>query len=320
MPRSDDPFDSTGRMRMPTFGQDLSEGVVGSSSAYGAADVASELEDRVARLEQGLLSFRGQLAQLSADRNRRTVLIGGVPTRPRASSGGRTASILATDLQQDIGPSTYRYDYSQSARPSISPPAPRTPTQTDPSTVTPSFSFDDPGVDDPFVSPPRPPAPAGNERTTNSRQRQQYEFKSLYEMLADERSARRRLEMQMKSLRAEIANLHYQISQQSNVHSQRSSYYAQMDPMVGSSKLHALLRDTETSRPTTSHSPQQQEFNRFEAEQAGLVSRFSGSESEAIGAEEANEMQTPYDAYQTPVEEQGRFPFDDGRRGTDGMF
>lgn len=320
IPRTEDPFDIAMAKVTPAFQRDMSERDVGSASAFDT-DFSRDLEDRVARLEAGLQSFRGQLAQLSADRNRRTVLIGGVPMRPRASSGGRTASILATDLQQDLEPSNYQYDYTRNVQSPTSPPPPRTPTRTDPSTVTPTFSFDDRTVDDPFVSPSRAPTvSAGSGNNANPTLPPQHTFRSLYEMLADERSARRKLETQMKALRADIANLHYQVSLQSNIQSQRSSYYAPMDPMVGSSRLHALLRDTETSPPSTAHSQQQREFERFSTSQQGLVSRFSGSESETGGAAEAEELQTPYDAYQTPQEEQGRFPLTEQVRTAGGMF
>ena len=57
----------------------LGEKEAASASGLGTVEYASDLEDRVAKLEQGLLTFRGQLAQMSADRNRRTVIIGGVP-------------------------------------------------------------------------------------------------------------------------------------------------------------------------------------------------------------------------------------------------
>jgi hypothetical protein len=139
-------------------------------------------------------------------------------------------------------------------------------------------------------------------------------------MLADERSARRRLEMQMRGLREEIANLHYQVSSASNFQSQRSSYYAAMDPQVGSSRLHALLRDTEESPPGTAQSGQQQGSTGLNAR---IVSRFSGSESEAGGMAESTELETPYEAYQTPIEE-GSFPFSNqprtGARNDGEMF
>jgi hypothetical protein len=158
-----------------------------------------------------------------------------------------------------------------------------------------------------------PPAasPAGNANGRARNQTPQYTFRSLYEMLTDERSARRRLEAQMRGLREEISNLHYQVSLQSNVQSQRSSYYAQ-----GSSRLHALLRDTEDSPPGTGDQQGGAGTADLSAEQQRVVSRFSGSESEA----ETGELQTPYEEYQTPQEEQAPFPFDERRTAEGDMF
>ena len=256
---------------------------VRSPSTLGT-ELSRDLEDRVAKLESGLRSFRGELAQLTTDRNRRTVVVGGIPTRRRAPSGGRTASILADTLQLDFPPSSYQYDYSDTLRPSTSPQSPRTPVGTDPSATIPDLPVPERAADDPFSTPSLPRAAletsAGNGNAASQSQPPQYTFRSLYEMLADERSARRRLESQMRGLRDEIANLHYQVSQ-SNAQSQRSSYYAPMDPMVGSSRLHALLRDTESSPPGTSQSQQQRQSGgpRDSADQPRVVSRLAAQKA-----------------------------------------
>lgn len=292
-----------------------------SPSAFGT-ELSQDLEDRVARLEAGLLNFRGELAQLTADRNRRTVLIGGngLSTPPRrASSGGRTASMLAETLASDLEPSTYRYEYSggarSGARPSTSPEPPRTPTRfADPSAAVPAMPVYQRTSEEHYRTPSPPVAPAAstsNGNGTARNQTPQYTFRSLYEMLTDERSARRRLESQLRGLREEISNLHYQVSLQSNVQSQRSSYYAQ-----GSSRLHALLRETEDSPPGTSAQQRASGTTGLSAEQQRIVSRFSGSESESG----TGDIQTPYDAYQTPQEEQAHFPFGEQRRGQGDMF
>ena len=45
--------------------------------------------------------------------------------------------------------------------------------------------------------------------------------------------------------------------------------------------------------------------------QAGMVSRFSGSDSEAAvegDGDDEEALQTPYEAYQTPIEERAPFP------------
>ena len=317
-----DPFDQGGPLGVSPASR-RAQTDVGSPSALGT-ELSQDLENRVARLEAGLQNFRGELAQIASERNRRTVLIGGGPAqvpRRRASSGGRTASMLADTLQSDLEPSSYNYHYTDPVRPSTSPQPPRTPTRfPDPSIAVPAIPVYERTMDDPFMSPSpnQAPPPIGSASTRNepSQSQQQahvpqHTFRSLYEMLADERSARRRLETQMRNLRDEIQNLHYQVSLQSNVQSQRSSYYASIDPMVGSSRLHALLRETEDSRPGTMQSMQQGGTGalRLSTEQpAAVVSRFSGSESEGFIGDH-DELRTPYDAYQTPREEQGGFPF-----------
>lgn len=293
-----------------------------SPSALGT-ELSQDLEDRVARLEAGLLSFRGQLQQLAADRNRRTILIGstGVSTRPRrASSGSRTASMLAETLATDLEPSSYQYDYSRGARPSTSPEPPRTPTRfADPSAAVPAMPVYTRTSEEHYRTPSPPIASTAaanngnghsNGNGTTRGQTPQHTFRSLYEMLTDERSARRRLETQMRGLREEISNLHYQVSLQSNVQSQRSSYYAQ-----GSNRLQALLRETEDSPPGTGVQQHGSGITGLSAAQQRVVSRFSGSESES-----GTELQTPYEAYQTPQEEQARFPFGEQGRGPGDMF
>ena len=313
----DDPFVTAGPSgTSPSFlrGSDQSPGDIHSPSALGT-ELSRDLEDRVARLETGLQNFQSALTQLSREGNRRTVLIGGVPTRP-ASSGGRTASMLAETLQSDLQPSSYQYNYSEIPRPRTSPQPPRTPppirTSNQPS-IPPMPAWER-TAGDPFSSPPPLPGlasvTAGTGNGIGSRQNQppQHTFRSLYEMLADERSARRRLETQMRGLREEIANLTYQVSVQSNVQSDRSSYG--IDPVVGSSRLHALLQETETSPPSTGQSQQQQQrISGLSTEGQPVVSRFSGSESDA-GFAPSEDLQTPLEAYQTPAEEQGPFLWD----------
>lgn len=307
-----------------------------SPSAFGS-QLSQDLEDRIARLEAGLHSFRGELAQIAADRNRRTILVGRVPTpsiRRRASSGGRTASMLAETLALDLEPSTYHYGYNEAGRPSTSPQPPSTPPRryTGPSAL-PNFSTREPRAEPArsrSPSPPPPPPQATPGASINhgdgggGRQQAppQHTFRSLYEMLSDERSARRRLEMQMRGLREEISNLHYQVSVGSNIQSQRSSYQASMDPRIGSSRLHALLQGTEDSPSGTARSNRQRD-SRGIITDPRIVSRFSGSESEA-GMPEYTELETPYEAYQTPVGEHESFPFAEqartGTRAEDVMF
>lgn len=291
----------------PPLRQDASIKGTGATSTVGT-EASRDLEDRVATLEAGVHTFRGQLAQLSADRRRGTARIGESSPESVSSRGGRSASELAKDLQQDLPPSDYQYERSRPVRTTASPPrrSPVTPTRANPSTLTPPLSScDPPGNNDPFVSPIREATnKALHVNTCTNFSMPQYTFRSLYEMLADERSARRRLETEMKALRAEVASLHDQLSQQADVRSERSIYHAAVDPMVGSSRLHAMLQGTE-SPASTVQSHTEHESGEYRAARERLTSRFSRSESELGYASqmEAEELHTPYDEYRTPMEE-----------------
>lgn len=157
-------------------------------------------------------------------------------------------------------------------------------------------------------------------------------FKSLYQMLSDERSARRRLESQLRGLRTEIQDLQFQVSAQPRAQSQRSSY---MLAAVPSARLRDLLRETDDS-PTEcaarrDASPDGLGDPRTGAQEAVVVSRFSGSTTQqeslaeaGAGAgddseEDEGQAQTPCEVYETPSE--GRSPFAYGRGGHEGgMF
>jgi len=306
-----DPFDTRGGSQ-----GELNVGTVdiNSFSAMGT-ELSRDLEDRVARLENGLRDFQASLGRLNAERKQRASLTtntpcqpGSGPRRARASSGGRSASFLARDLQGDLEPSSYEYDYRDTLkpRPATSPQQPQTPVAV---SGNPALTVPMPAMDDPFVSPAMPPPmPAANDNG-NSSQMPQHTFRSLYEMLNDERSARRRLEQTMRNLQDELANLHYQVSVSSNVQSQRNSY------MPSSTRLQALLAGTEESPPQTSDS----QHHRFSGGEGlsidpRVVSRFSGSESEHVHVDEEG-METPYELYQTPAEERFRYEEREG-----GMF
>ncbi|KAI6878388.1 hypothetical protein KC360_g8660 [Hortaea werneckii] len=260
----------------------------------------------------------------------------------------------------------------------------------------------------PVLFPPDPsPLPQQQQQ-----QQHQHTFKSLYEMLADERSARRNLERQLQGLRREIRDLHVQVSSPSPS-SEAAPSPASLD--LDRSQKRALAWDRETSHrgrrgreesgnanpgghslmvvskggggggdgngPSASHSrdfppqnlrtafpsngpradadaggrgggaPQPQPQGMGHAGHTvsfsdpsyhhhdggsgkGVISRFSGSESEAGGGgggggaqtssmkryeeqqqpeletdEDDEELVTPLEAYQTPSEEAGRFGF-----------
>ncbi|KAF2171980.1 hypothetical protein M409DRAFT_50585 [Zasmidium cellare ATCC 36951] len=330
-----------GHRPSPSFGD------VRLSSGAGT-EMSKDLEDRVAKLEAGLQNFQNSLQRLTAERNRRTIIMGSVNTR-RSSNDMRTPSLLADTLADPLEPSSYEYEYGHTIRPSTSPqPPPPAPAQTQGSledpfgpdlprpsasarqsipppaqTAPPPARGSTAGTSQPDRSPenfpmplqshpPTQHAPAPSSSTvgtatalstrTTPTQPQPYTFSSLYQMLSDERSARRKLENQLKSLQREISDLHTQVSinttASSAVHSTRSSYM-----LAGSStRLQELLRETEEagSPPRSAHA-------RDSGAGAGMISRFSGSESEAGvgGAGEygyEDSLATPYEAYRTPRE------------------
>jgi hypothetical protein len=150
----------------------------------------------------------------------------------------------------------------------------------------------------------------GSSKETPLSQPPQHTFRSLYEMLADERSARRRLESQLRGLRQDITDLHHQVTTSSQFQSTRSSYLI----AGSSSRLQDLLRETgesspldensdeheppfhlpssppvlPTSYPATRTSTAAQRRSDLSSSlslvigSAPVVSRFSGSDSEAL--------------------------------------
>lgn len=301
-------------------------------------EMSRDLEDRVARLEDGLQHFRRSLQRLTNDRNRRTVVMGQGRT-PSSVAGARTPSMLA-DTLLDFSPSDYPYNFNENTqRPSTSPHRPQTPVRPTDSASAGRLAMPPlprtMSADEPFIT-PSPPVmtsllppgmgPASNASNSSpaapAPQTQQYTFKSLYEMLSDERSARRRLESQLRNMRQEINNLHYQVSAGSHAaDSHRSSFAPPLDPHTASTRLGDLLRATDASPPgvATASSREYRDSSGttglssfpFTAGRPGVVSRFSASESEAgaggPGTDEVD-LETPYEAYQTPREERSRYP------------
>lgn len=315
-------------------------GDIGSLSGIGT-ELSRDLEDRVAKLEAGLHHFQRSLQRLTNDRNRRTVIMGGVP-HSRSPSDARTPSMLA-DTLTDFAPSAYQYDLqgpqqrpTTSPEPQVLPQSPRTPVRSTetmrprvppvPERAPEAFSTPPPPIMTPLLPAGMGAGNGGHAGTSGNGQPPQYTFGALYEMLNDERSARRRLESQLRGLKQEINYLQYQVSAGSHVQSQHSSAYGPTDPTIGSSRLRDLLQETENSRPGSSErQPQRDSSNTgFSSNPPGMVSRFSGSESEAgTGAAEgeAEEPATPYDAYLTPSEERaGRYPLGEQRLSEGEMF
>ncbi|KAI5370343.1 hypothetical protein Slin15195_G012200 [Septoria linicola] len=309
------------------------------SSGVGT-EMSRDLEDRVAKLEAGLQTFQKSLQKLTADRNRRTIVMGGGVTTKGSSGDMRTPSLLADTLAGALEPSGYEYEYGHTIRPSTSPQPPL------PASVQGR-------VEDPFgpeLSTPGPrtshagpltshaPSPSRMWRTSEARpkpveqeraltpqttsatmaavtpgtngsggaaQPQQYTFRSLYQMLADERSARRKLENQLKGLRQEISDLHSQVNSTSNQESTRSSYM-----LAGSSsRLQDILRETGEGSPPDASPRSLKRQSALSAQSSGgapVISRFSGSDSEALtqdfGQDHDDLLETPYSDYQTPRE------------------
>ncbi|KAI7467960.1 hypothetical protein KC351_g13837 [Hortaea werneckii] len=245
-----------------------------------------------------------------------------------------------------------------------------------------------------------------HQHQPHHQQNHPHTFKSLYEMLADERSARRNLEVQLRGLRREIRDLHWQVSSSSS--SPAAPSPASLDlalkrptgdrevmrsrsgrgergigtsgggTMAGSQggddegvglssgsqsrgfppqRLRTAFASSDGSgagRNPGAPQPQRQREGILGNEvylsdpsyhhslhggsvKGGVISRFSGSESEAGGGyaetttmgrryeeqqrgveetDDEDELMTPLEAYQTPLEEAGRFGF----RGEGGVF
>ncbi|KAI7333079.1 hypothetical protein KC315_g4349 [Hortaea werneckii] len=211
-------------------------------------------------------------------------------------------------------------------------------------------------------------------------QQQQYTFKSLYEMLSDERSARRNLEVQLRGLRREIRDLHLQVSSSSSsvvVDASADASLESRSRMLGDLLMaqgergdgNALSGRFQDSFPSQQQrrrhrsdfssdgpgsgreggGPQSQGVGDLGINPAylsqpssqhavgsqggGVISRFSGSESEAGGGggaettrtameryeeqrgeetDDEDELMTPLEAYQTPREEVSRVGLREG--------
>ncbi|KAK0310727.1 hypothetical protein LTR01_003882 [Friedmanniomyces endolithicus] len=251
--------------------RNFSDADIQSASGYGT-ELSKDLEDRVARLEAGLQNFQQSLARLTAERNRRTVLVGGMPQRRRLSTDARTPSMLADTLSNPLALASLQYDLQEPERPSTSPQPPRTPVRTTGSRPPPvpplpfvermaePFSTPPPlpqtafmaasstqrprgnttGATStaamppypnlnpnsiPYTFPDPPSRPAEQQQQPQPQQQPPHSFRTLYDLLATERTARHRLETQLNTMRHEINDLHYQVSVGSGVQSHRSSVH-----------------------------------------------------------------------------------------------
>lgn len=265
-------------------------------------ELSKDLEQRVLKLEAGLNSFQRSLERLTADRNRRTIVLQSSMGTRRSSNDMRTPSMLADTLVGSLGPSSYEYEYGRTLRPSASPKQSR-------------IQFDDPfgpptPTSDGYADSVRLPTPPHSrsmhspERafhqlpaslppsSADSSRQHQYTFNSVYQMLSDERSARQKLESQLRHLQHEISDLHAQVGGASQRPNDRNSYM-----LVGSSaRLQQLLQETEEATLSKRSSGQ------TASGAQKVTSRFSGSESE-LNYQNHDEAETPHGAYLTPREE-----------------
>ena len=282
------------------------------ASTHFDGDLSQDLENRVARLEHGLQSFQASLDQLATRPDHRTVLATNNPPnfsapnprRGRPSVEGRTASMLADTLAPNAVPYAYQPAEIAQSRLLTSPQPPRTPMAMSADRPVPAPPLDD----DPFVLSSPPYLPHGpqqhphamTESATGDRPTSQT-VRSLYEMLSDERSARRRLEDAMRCLQDEIANLHSQVGAgASDAPGQRSSY------LPSSSRLQALLAETGENSPPHSSRGLESRFA-DPTLNARVVSRFSDSESETENLAEFDagsdaDFESPAELYETPAE------------------
>lgn len=285
--------------------------------------MSRDLEDRVAQLEANLQFFQRSLNKLQADRNRRTVIVGDYPSLDTGKSY-RTPSMLADDLRV---PSDFMDNDTEEKLKALRPataPQPRSPIAEYPP-VPPL-----PGQND-YSS---PESPTRDGRPSTSRKpsnliisNPSVTFKSLYQMLADERSARRRLETQMRNLHTDIQDLQQQVT--SNTYSHRNSYMLSHEATRASSRLRDLLSETESSGGV---SPEEETprngvyVSRFSASTTGGVLEIDEGESNHVNGgafyddDDEDDVQTPHDAYKTPREEQSPFRLESERGREGDMF
>ena len=136
-------------------------------------DTGSELEERVRKLEDGLLEFQRSIQRLTAESNRKTIIVDSMPYR---LSRQHTPSVLVNTLRD----SNYQPPQLESVEEQ-------------------NRACDEQNKGLPPSS--RTPSPPGRK------------FTPLYRIIADERSARRSLESQVRSLQQDLSEVQYQLSQ-----------------------------------------------------------------------------------------------------------
>ena len=274
--------------------------------------LSRDLEERVTQLEANVQYFQRSLHKMQAERNRRTVIVGDYPS-PEQRKSYRTPSMLADDLHLPANCMEKEVPLPQEpevSRP-VTAPLPRSPiAQYPPVPPLPGQSNEFPPD-----SPPRDTHPPNSRKPSNLIiTNPSVTFKSLYQMLADERSARRRLETQMQTLHTDIQDLQQQVS--TSPYSHRNSYMLSHEATIGSSRLRELLRGTESEGNSPEDTPRKEVYvSRFSASTAGAVHEAEDDASGAFyddddDAYEEDEAQTPHEEYKTPKEEQSPFKFE----------
>ncbi|KAF2220411.1 hypothetical protein BDZ85DRAFT_26261 [Elsinoe ampelina] len=261
-----------------------------SRPATAHQDQGYELENRVTRLENGLATFQNALERLTAQSNRRTIIIDNT-TSPRGSRENTPSILVNSLLDADYTQGDYNqreYTYSPVAE---NPYADR-------------HSRDD--------TTPQPGQSRGDFHPSPGRT-----YTALYSIINHERSARRNLESEVRALQQSLSDMQYQLSRPL-IRQPTSSYirHPQTNSNYGPQMTH--FRDhSYTSNALDPNMPGQR-----------LTSRFSLSnsltDSEAARLREARDGDTEddtgksFDLYQTPAEEQRQRlsqPISDG-----GMF
>ena len=278
-----------------------------------------DLEERVTQLEANVQYFQRSLHKMQAERNRRTVIVGDYPS-PEQRKSYRTPSMLADDLQSPINYLEKDVEQEPEVLRPLTAPLSRSPiAQYPPVPPLPGQSNEFPPDSPPRESRPPNPRKPSNLVITNP----SVTFKSLYQMLADERSARRRLETQMRILHTDIQDLQQQVT--TSPYSHRNSYMLSHEATIASSRLRELLRGTESEGNSPEDTPRKEVYvSRFSASTAGPVHETDDGVAGAFYDDdddvyEEDEAQTPQEEYRTPKEEQSPFKFErDGVR--DGLM
>ncbi|KAF2858443.1 hypothetical protein K470DRAFT_133606 [Piedraia hortae CBS 480.64] len=217
-----------------------------------------DLEERVSRLEMGLDTFQHSLKRLQADRNRHTVVVSTSPQEDSSFTHPLSPSQLAESLYNQHSGSHMRCKTPHSATSSLRPRHAHRLSAAAP-TMAPLLPV---GMGDSCSSSPVRHSPGHARPTTDPA------IWALYEMLANERSARRQLQMELDNVRNELSDLHFQM----RIGSARNSMLANgpMSPGPPPKKFQHLMRETERNP---------------------LVSRFSISVSDS-----GSEMECPTSA------------------------